>query len=175
MTYCPSSDKTYGAMENLDFRDGLISLLEVCRRLYAEVVDLVYSSYVFHFNDLESLLSFTEIVPPQYMSLVRSIHLSYHLTFISRRGDNVVPNQADWVKAMSILAHETDGLKNLNMVVNQAGLFSMHGIWAQKREEVLFNMAKMIVLSQKWTLTTNWEDTGLEYGELPFHVIRKPS
>lgn len=77
-----------------------LGLLQSCRKVYVEAIELFYTLPTFSFKDLHRPPYFMQTVLPQRLALIRSIHLIYDQSKMSMKGNHVACPTAQYIHNM---------------------------------------------------------------------------
>ena len=77
------------------------AILRTCRQIYAEAIDLLYTTNTFILHDFHTLVTFAKSVPPQRLNAIRNLKVHYSPTtsipYPHERGPQYdVPFNLDW-------------------------------------------------------------------------------
>ena len=146
--------------------DGLLNLLQTCRKIYSEAVHILYAGNTFDVPTPESIILLVDTVLPHRLNNIRSIHMSWHFCRVWSTG--ALPSQAqhDWDKCWSILS-TIRSLRHLRVILHN-GSSPMSGPF----EEEMFEPAWSVKLIRKWEIITVWGNTGADFEGAPFRVVR---
>ncbi|CDM35310.1 hypothetical protein DTO013E5_6739 [Penicillium roqueforti] len=140
-------------------RADFVPLLQTCRRLYSEVIDMIFQKNTFLFNHTDTIIDFSRTLLPQRLSMIRTLQLSFP-----------DPGGLSWNKCCQILATKLPGLKKLTIhlyphVTNRLDdwLIPLHQI----RQPTVFE----VLLIKPWYLDPQWEkSTGLVDAPFRFEI-----
>ena len=76
---CMQVDSTVNAPEAF-IRSSGTAILRTCRQIYAEAVDLLYTTNTFILYDFHTLTTFAKSIPPQRLNAIRSLRVHYSPT-----------------------------------------------------------------------------------------------
>ena len=84
-------------------------LLRTCRQIYSDAISLLYSTAVFKFEDLTSLIFFSKMIRPERLAQIRTVHLVWRDSY----GNELL--EMIWPLACNILVHEMPGLRYFHL------------------------------------------------------------
>ncbi|KGO72455.1 hypothetical protein PITC_076320 [Penicillium italicum] len=141
-------------------RTDFVPLLQTCRRVYSEAIDMVFQKNTFLFNHTDTVIDFSNTLLPQRMSLIRTLQLGFP-----------DPGNPSWERCCQVLATKLPGLKTLTIhlyphVTNRLDywLIPLHQIQQPTVFEVL--------LIKPWYLDPQWEKSiGLVDAPFKFSMV----
>ncbi|KAJ5603702.1 hypothetical protein N7537_006658, partial [Penicillium hordei] len=141
-------------------RVNSVPLLQTCRRVYSEAIDIIFQKNTFLFNHTDTIIDFSHTLLPHRISLIRTLQLSFP-----------DPGGPSWNRCCQVLATKLPGLKTLTIhlyphVTNRLDdwLISLHQIQQPTVFEVL--------LIKPWYLDPQWEkSTGLVDAPFQFSIV----
>ncbi|KAF4764431.1 hypothetical protein N7455_009948 [Penicillium solitum] len=141
-------------------RVNFVPLLQTCRRIYFEAIDIIFQKNTFLFNHTDTIVDFSHTLLPHRMSLIRTLQLSFP-----------DPGGPSWNKCCQVLATKLPDLKTLTIhlyphVTNRLDywLISLHQIQQPTVFEVL--------LIKPWYLDSQWEKSiGLVDAPFQFSIV----
>ena len=89
----------YAQNPNHEFRMGL-TLLQTCRQVYNEAINLYYTKPTFTFRDLHKPPFFLHTVLPHRLALIRSVHIVYDQSHMIMRTNHVACSTAKFYHKM---------------------------------------------------------------------------
>ncbi|KAJ5256503.1 hypothetical protein N7505_011654 [Penicillium chrysogenum] len=81
-------------------------LLQSCRRVYSEIVDIMFQNNTFHFHDWQTIIDFSHTLLPHRLGMIRILQLSFPY---------LDPCFTGWNTCCQILATKLPGLKTLTI------------------------------------------------------------
>ena len=148
--------------------DGLLNLLQTCRKIYSEAVHVLYARNTFDVPTPESIILLADTVHQDRLNNIRSIHMSWDFCRIWSTGALPPQEKHYWDKSWAILS-TIENLRHLRVLL-QDGSSPMTSSF----EKEMFEPAWSVELAQKWDIITRWGDTGADFGGAPFRVVRIP-
>ncbi|KAJ5776223.1 uncharacterized protein N7511_001234 [Penicillium nucicola] len=144
----------------IDTRVGFVSLLQTCRLIYTETIDMIYRHNVFLFNHADTIVDLPGIILPRRLSLIRTVQLGF-----------ADPGGSMWDKCCWVLGNELTALETLTIhlfphVVGNLDvlLMPMHQIKQPRTFEVC--------LIKPWYMRKGWESSaGLLDAPFQFELI----
>ncbi|KOS44390.1 hypothetical protein ACN38_g4707 [Penicillium nordicum] len=141
-------------------RVNFVPLLQTCRRVYWEAIDMIFQKNTFLFNHTDTIVDFSHTLLPHRMSLIRTLQLSFP-----------DPGGPRWNRCCQVLATKLPGLKTLTIhlyphITNRLDdwLIPLHQIQQPTVFEVL--------LIKPWYLDPQWEESiGLVDAPFQFSIV----
>ena len=143
---CPSARGCFvpGSIE-IAPSDINVRLLRTCRQVYAEVVQILYSTNTFDVDDLSAFNHFAAIAPPVGLSSIRSLHLHWinaypPLEFIETQSPVEAPyDDTTYLRFWQTTANRMPALRELRLAIND--LWDLRGLsmkdpWVQAVKKV---------------------------------------
>ena len=143
---CPSARGCFvpGSIE-IAPSDINVRLLRTCRQVYAEAMQMLYSTNTFDVDDLSAFNQFAANAPPVGLSSIKSLHLHWinaypPLEFVETQSPAEAPyDDATYLRFWQTIAKEMPGLRELRLAINDIwdlrGL-SMKNPWVEPVKEV---------------------------------------
>ncbi|KAJ5835865.1 hypothetical protein N7447_001891 [Penicillium robsamsonii] len=126
-------------------RVDFVPLLQSCRRVYSEAIDVIFQKNTFLFNHTNTIIEFTHTLLPQRASMIRTLQLSFP-----------DPGGLSWNRCCQVLATMLPNLKNLTIhlyphVTNRLDdwLIPLHQI----QQATVFD----VLLIKPWYLDPQWQ------------------
>ncbi|KAJ5189526.1 hypothetical protein N7491_005855 [Penicillium cf. griseofulvum] len=126
-------------------RVDFVPLLQTCRRVYSEVIDIIFQKNTFLFNHTDTIIDFSHTLLPQRVSMIRTLQFSFP-----------DPGGPSWNICCQVLATKLPGLKKLTIhlyphVTNHLDywLIPLHQI----QQPTVFD----VLLIKPWYLYPQWE------------------
>ncbi|KAG0158077.1 hypothetical protein PDIDSM_5590 [Penicillium digitatum] len=151
--------------ENFEWRidtrkTDFVPLLQTCRRVYSETIDIIFQKNTFLFNHTDTIIDFSNTLLPQRMSLIRTLQLGFP-----------DPGGSSWNRCCQVLATKLPNLKTLIIhlyphVTNRLDdwLLPLHQI----QQPAIFE----VLLIKPWYLDPQWEkSTGLVDAPFKFSIV----
>ena len=108
------------AMDALATSDGCLALLQACRQLYLESIDILYATNTFDVNHAQTLIFLSRTIRPQRLATVRSLQINwtgwatpYH--YNSKDVTKWPDDRATWENMWDIVGTQLSGLRNLKL------------------------------------------------------------
>ncbi|CAI7655562.1 unnamed protein product [Penicillium discolor] len=141
-------------------RVNFVPLLQTCRRIYLEAIDIIFQKNTFLFNHTDTIVDFSHTLLPHRTSLIRTLQLSFP-----------DPGGPSWNRCCQVLATKLPGLKTLTIhlyphVTNRLDdwLISLHQI----QQPIVFE----VLLIKPWYLDPQWEKSiGLVDAPFQFSIF----
>lgn len=171
------SDMYWGPHDGIqEEHGGYLPLLQTCRQIYSEAIEILYSKNTFSMLHLGRLLHFSFTVLPQRMNAIRSLELGWYLNSIypydtgctwNSQNPPAPYDKTTWERAWAILAG-MDGLRNLRV--------DLVGRWMAplplEAELRMLSPATKVVNPRVWDLRLDWPNTGAQFEDAPFRITR---
>ncbi|OQE08064.1 hypothetical protein PENVUL_c011G06896 [Penicillium vulpinum] len=139
-------------------RADFVPLLQTCRRVYSEAIDIIFRKNNFLFNHTDTIIDFSNTLLPQRLSLIRTLHLGFP-----------DPGGLSWNICCHVLANKLPGLKKLTIhlyphVAKRLDdwLIPLHQI----QQPAVFD----VLLIKPWYLDPQWEKS-LGLVNAPFQFL----
>ena len=147
--------------------DGLLNLLQTCRKIYSEAAHVLYAGNTFDVITPESIIFLADTVLPNRLNNIRSIHMSW---LFCRMSTGLLPLHAKhkWEKSLLILS-TIESLRHLKVLLHDE-----YPPMTASLEEEMFEPAWGVKLIQKWEIITRWGETGADFRRAPFRLVRIP-
>ncbi|PLB50839.1 hypothetical protein P170DRAFT_425139 [Aspergillus steynii IBT 23096] len=108
-----------------------IPLLQSCRMIYSEAINLLYRENSFRVNHIDTIISLSHTFLPSRLNLIRTLHLahSFPLAMYADRDQGILPYDANtWERVCEIIGNMT-GLRELHIHLGGHHLsFELHEI-----------------------------------------------
>ena len=177
-----SSTKT-GKTKDVDHRstrhneNNVIPLLQTCRAIYTEAIDIPYSTNEFHFVDTEHLIHFSTTILPQRLDAIRSVRVwtmfAFHPLYSTKDPQEALPppqDEATWERFCGVLASLT-GLRELRVEL-MTSKFWNHAMRVDCEERMLKPLWD-VRSSAMWELVVYWPVTAAIAEGAPFRVVQR--
>ena len=101
-----------------------LALLQSCRQIYTEAVDVIYATNLFDLDDVSTLLYLSQTIRPQRLAAIKYLQLTWELLWApfsipETKDPFLFPNDdATWVTFWRLIETQMPGLLELTFVVH---------------------------------------------------------
>ncbi|OQE45879.1 hypothetical protein PENCOP_c001G08012 [Penicillium coprophilum] len=140
-------------------RVDFVPLLQTCRRVYSETIDIIFQKSTFLFNHTDTIIDFAHTLLPQRVSMIRTLQLSFP-----------DPGGPSWNKCCQVLALKLPGLKNL-IIHLYPHVTKRLDDWLIPLHQIQHPTIFDVLLIKPWYLDPQWEkSTGLVDAPFQFSI-----
>ena len=132
---------------------NLVSVLQVCRRMYAETLPILYGNNTFDINHLDTIFYLEQSILPSRMEQIRFLNLKWRFTR-SGKSNSVPYDLATWVAACSTLKSLTR-LQDLTVHIG-GDVLSFKGSPRDHRWELILDPLAEIKVSNRFEVFMGW-------------------
>ncbi|PQE33540.1 ankyrin repeat protein [Rutstroemia sp. NJR-2017a WRK4] len=94
----------------------LIQMLQVCRRLYTEAIPILYSTNTFDFDSMETVLSFSNLIPSHRFDTIQAISLNFQFRTSNQYNESSSNNTPRWERTWMVIG-SMKSLQELSAVI----------------------------------------------------------
>lgn len=171
------SDVYWGPYDDtVEEQGGFLPLLQTCRKVYIEAVEILYSKNMFSMLHIESLLQLSYTILPHRLNAIQLLELGWYVNsaypydtgFTGYRGILSPPyDETTWGRSWATLAG-MEGLRVLQVYLVRCWLEPL----TLDAERMLLSPVMKVVNPRVWNLALGWPDTGANFQDAPFRIIR---
>ncbi|KAJ5506393.1 hypothetical protein N7453_005350 [Penicillium expansum] len=159
--------KNYGSYyhENSEWRidprrTDFVPLLQTCRRVYSEAIDMIFQKNTFLFNHTDTIIDFSNTLIPQRMNLIRTLQLGFP-----------DPGGPSWNRCCQVLATKLLGLKTLTIHL-YPHVTNRLDYWLMPLHQIQQPTVFEVWLIKPWYLDPQWEKSmGLVDAPFQFSIV----
>ncbi|KAF8852622.1 hypothetical protein BDZ45DRAFT_694930 [Acephala macrosclerotiorum] len=159
-------------MPNGRSHDGIIPLLQTCRKIYIDAVKVLYTSNTFDFDCMESLISFSTCILPHRFDSIQSLQLDLRFNYSHFFSEGTPTNDfSRWERMWRIVG----SMKNLQRVWVRIIWWRTDLTGAEEARYLseLLQVGKLKVFEISLP-ELKWKDPKEKDLEATFKVIRRP-
>ncbi|CAP80428.1 Pc12g08010 [Penicillium rubens Wisconsin 54-1255] len=150
------------SMEHETRRVDFTPLLQSCRRVYSEIVDIMFQNNTFHFHDWQTIIDFSHTLLPHRLSMIRILQLSF--PYLDLTG---------WNTCCQILATKLPGLKTLTIRLlapyRKRLVDCLMPLYQIQQPAVFTVVVTILGPDPQWEVLTRCLGTATMYGYQPAH------
>ncbi|CAG7926472.1 unnamed protein product [Penicillium olsonii] len=126
-------------------RVDFVPLLQTCRLIYAEAIDMMYQNNTFLFNNTATIVNLSLTLLPQRMSMIRTVQLSFS-----------DPGGPTWDSCCRVLAEKMPNLRSL-VVHLYPHVTKCLDDWLMPLHQIQQAPVFEVTLIKPWYLDPQWE------------------
>ena len=124
---CPTTQrnnvrKGYGG----PFSSANIALLQTCRQIYLEAINVLYTTNIFDIDHLQTLIYLSRSIPPQHFATISKLNVSWPVTYDIIPYHRQIDSINDWERFCHVVATKMPGLRHLKVSLTHNAPLSIH-------------------------------------------------
>ncbi|KAJ5362127.1 hypothetical protein N7541_002971 [Penicillium brevicompactum] len=139
-------------------RVDFVSLLQTCRLIYSEAIDMIYQNNTFLFNNTATIVDLSNTLLPQRLNLIRTVQLSFS-----------DPGGPTWDSCCEVLATKMPNLRKLTIHLYPHVTKSLDS-WLMPLHRITQTSTFEVLLIKPWYLDPQWERS-LGLIDSPFQFV----
>ncbi|MCJ1466987.1 hypothetical protein MMC07_005609 [Pseudocyphellaria aurata] len=100
---------------NGSFSSANIALLQTCRQIYLEAINVLYTTNIFDIDHLQTLIYLSKSIPPQQFATISTLHVSWPVTYHAASYHGQVDSMNDWERVCHVVATKMPGLRHFKV------------------------------------------------------------
>ncbi|CAG8216316.1 unnamed protein product [Penicillium salamii] len=141
-------------------RVDFVPLLQTCRAIYSESIDMMYQNNTFLFNNTSTIVDLSHTLLPQRMDLIRNVQLSFS-----------DPGGPTWEACCQVLATRMPNLRNL-IIHLYPHVTKFLDSWLLPLHQIQQASVFEVTLIKPWYLDPQWENSvGLVAAPFQFALV----
>lgn len=108
------------------FSSANIALLQTCRQIYLEAINVLYTTNIFDIDHLQTLIYLSKSIPPQHFATISTLHVSWPVTNHGISYYGQVDGLRDWERSCHVVATKMPGLRHFKLFLSHSASLSIH-------------------------------------------------
>lgn len=108
------------------FSSANIALLQTCRQIYLEAINVLYTTNIFDIDHLQTLIYLSKSIPPQQFATISTLHVSWPVTYHATSYHGQVDSMNDWERFCHVVATKMPGLRHFRVSLSHNAPLSIH-------------------------------------------------
>lgn len=124
---CPTTQRSNVRKPYLGpFSSANIALLQTCRQIYLEAINVLYTTNVFDIDHLQTLVYLSRSIPPQHFATITTLHISWQVASYAVSFHGQVDGMNDWERFCHVVATKMPGLRHFKVSLTHTAPLSIH-------------------------------------------------
>lgn len=124
---CPTTQRNNVRKGNqVPFSSANIALLQTCRQIYLEAINVLYTTNIFDIDHLQTLIYLSRSIPPQHFATISKLHVSWPVTYHAISYHGQVDGMNDWERFCHVVATKMPGLRHFKVSLTHSTPLSIH-------------------------------------------------